>query len=151
MGVRYEEAETTSTSSITRPAYVAAANALIFTMQEGNSVETGSSDAVLPTLQASLGISDTEVVRFSYSETISRPHLADLSAGRTYSSGDFQQNRADGGNPHLQPYAAKNIDLAYENYYKEGSYVALNLFHKDLEDFIGRETATNVVLFDDLL
>ena len=150
LGIRYEEAETTSTSSITRPAYVAAANALVFTMQEGNSVETGTSDAVLPTLQASLGISDTEVVRFSYSETISRPHLADLSAGRTYSSGDFQQNRADGGNPHLQPYASKNIDLAYENYYKEGSYFALNLFHKDLEDFIGRETATNVVLFDDL-
>lgn len=150
LGVRYEEAETTSTSNVTRPAYAAAANTLVFTMQEGYSVETGSSDAVLPTLQASLGISDTEVVRFSYSETISRPHLADLSAGRTYSSSNFQLARADGGNPALQPYAAKNFDLAYENYYKEGSYFALNLFHKDLEDFIGRETATNVVLFDDL-
>jgi TonB-dependent receptor len=150
LGVRYEEAETTSTSNITRPAFVAAANTLVYTMQEGNSVETGTSDAVLPTLQASLGITETEVVRFSYSETISRPHLADLSAGRTYSSSDFQQARADGGNPALQPYRATNLDLAYENYYKEGSYYAINLFHKDLTDFIGRETAQDVVLFDDL-
>ena len=150
LGVRYEEAETTSTSNVTRPAYVAAANALVFTMQEGYNVESATTDAVLPTLQASLGISDTEVVRFSYSETISRPHLADLSSGRTYSSGDFQRNIASGGNPQLKPYRSTNIDLAYENYYKEGSYVALNLFHKDLEDFIGRETATDVVLFDDL-
>jgi len=150
LGVRYEEAETTSTSNVTRPAYAAAANALVFTMQEGYSVETATTDAVLPTLQASLGISDTEVVRFSYSETISRPHLADLSAGRTYTGGEFQTARADGGNPQLKPYASTNFDLAYENYYKEGSYFALNLFYKELEDFIGRETATDVVLFDDL-
>ena len=150
LGVRYEEAETTSTSNITRPAYVAAANAFVFTMQEGYSVETGSTDAFLPTLQASLGISDNEVIRASYSKTISRPHLADLSAGRTYSSGEFQTARADGGNPQLEPYASTNIDFAYENYYKEGSYFALNVFHKDLTDFIGRETAQDVVLFDDL-
>lgn len=150
LGVRYEEAETTSTSNVTRPAYAAAANALVFTMQEGYYVESATTDAVLPTLQASLGISDTEVVRFSYSETISRPHLADLSSGRTYSSGDFQRNIASGGNPQLKPYASTNFDLAYENYYNEGSYFALNLFYKELEDFIGRETATDVVLFDDL-
>ena len=150
LGVRYEEAETTSTSNVTRPAYVAAANALVFTMQQGYNVESATTDAVLPTLQASLGISDTEVVRFSYSETISRPHLADLSSGRTYSSGDFQRNIASGGNPQLKPYASTNFDLAYENYYNEGSYFALNLFYKELEDFIGRETATDVVLFDDL-
>ena len=64
LGVRYEEAETTSTSNVTRPAFAAAANQLVFTMQEGYSVETASTDAVLPTLQASLGISDTEVVGF---------------------------------------------------------------------------------------
>ena len=150
LGVRYEEAETTSTSNITRPAYVAAANAFVFTIQEGYSVETGSTDAFLPTLQASLGISENEVIRVSYSKTISRPHLADLSAGRAYSSGEFQTARADGGNPQLEPYASTNIDFAYENYYKEGSYFALNVFHKDLTDFIGRETAENVVLFDDL-
>jgi len=150
VGVRYEEAETTSTSNITRPAYVAAANALVYTMQEGYYVETNTTDAFLPTLQASLGISENEVIRVSYSKTISRPHLADLSAGRTYASGDFQTATASGGNPQLEPYASTNIDFAYENYYKEGSYFAVNVFHKDLTDFIGRETATNVVLFDDL-
>ena len=150
LGVRYEEAETTSTSNITRPAYAAAADALVFTMQEGYAVETASTDAFLPTLQASLGISENEVIRVSYSKTISRPHLADLSAGRSYTGGAFQTARADGGNPQLEPYASTNIDFAYENYYKEGSYFALNVFHKDLTDFIGRETAENVVLFDDL-
>jgi TonB-dependent receptor len=150
LGVRYEEAETTSTSNVTRPAYVAAADKFTYTMQEGYSVESATTDAVLPTFQASLGISDSEVVRFSYSETISRPHLADLSAGRTYGSAAFQRASAAGGNPALEPYESTNLDLAYENYYKEGSYYAVNVFHKDLTNFIGRETAENVVLFDDL-
>jgi TonB-dependent receptor len=150
LGVRYEEAETVSTSNLSRPAYVAAANFLVFTMEEGTSTESGATDAFLPSLQASLGISDTEVVRFSYSETISRPHLADLSAGRSYGSRQFQVATASGGNPQLEPYESTNFDLAYENYYKEGSYFSFNLFHKDLTNYVGREVAQNVVLFDDL-
>mgnify|MGYP003321222247 FL=1 len=33
-----------------------------------------------------------------------------------------------------------NIDLAFEYYYAEGSYAAVNIFQKDLKDFPGNST-----------
>ena len=41
------------------------------------------------------------------------------------------------GNPNLQPYEANNFDLAYEYYYAEGSYFALNYFRKDIDGYHG--------------
>ena len=40
------------------------------------------------------------------------------------------QRKANVGNTQLLPYVSDNIDVAYENYYAEGSYVAVNVFHK---------------------
>ena len=39
------------------------------------------------------------------------------------------------GNPNLQPYEAVNLDLAYEHYYAEGSYFAVNYFRKEIDNF----------------
>ena len=39
------------------------------------------------------------------------------------------------GNPDLQPYESVNLDLAYEYYYAEGSYFAVNYFRKDISDY----------------
>ena len=39
------------------------------------------------------------------------------------------------GNPALEPYESTNFDLAYEYYYKEGSYVAVNVFVKEIEGY----------------
>ena len=37
----------------------------------------------------------------------------------------------------MEPYESVNYDLAYEYYYKEGSYVALNLFVKEISGYHG--------------
>ena len=41
------------------------------------------------------------------------------------------------GNPNLQPYESTNFDIAYEHYYAEGSYFAVNYFVKQIEDYHG--------------
>ena len=41
------------------------------------------------------------------------------------------------GNPALEPYESINYDLAYEYYYKEGSYVSVNFFVKDISGYHG--------------
>jgi TonB-dependent receptor len=44
------------------------------------------------------------------------------------------------GNPDLAPLESTNFDLAYENYYAEGSYFAVNYFRKNIDSFIGSST-----------
>ena len=48
------------------------------------------------------------------------------------------------GNPDLQPYEAKNLDLAYEYYYAEGSYFAVNYFRKDIEGYHGSQNGSGM-------
>jgi TonB-dependent receptor len=40
----------------------------------------------------------------------------------------------------LAPLESTNFDLAYENYYAEGSYFAVNYFRKEIDGFIGSST-----------
>ena len=112
------------------------------TTTAGSALLTDVSDSttqnlLLPALSMSWAMSEDEVVRFGLSQSIARPALRDLSS--VYSLGVEARTTptASVGNPQLEPMKSTNIDVAYENYYKEGSYFAINLFHKELEDFIG--------------
>jgi TonB-dependent receptor len=93
----------------------------------------------------SLGITDSQVIRFSYSESMARPSLQDLKSQLSYGNKNFIQGTASGGNPDLEPLMSKNFDISYENYYAEGSYLAINYFKKDIEDFIGTKTVFGTV------
>jgi TonB-dependent receptor len=108
----------------------------------GSALLTDVSDSttqnlLLPALSMSWAMSEDEVVRFGLSQSVARPALRDLSS--VYSLGVEARTipTASVGNPQLEPMKSTNIDIAYENYYKEGSYFAVNVFHKELEDFIG--------------
>jgi TonB-dependent receptor len=46
------------------------------------------------------------------------------------------------GNPNLQPYESENLDLAYEHYYAEGSYFAVNYFRKDIDGYHGSQNGS---------
>ena len=99
--------------------------------------DSTTQNLLLPALSMSWAMSEDEVVRFGLSQSVARPALRDLSS--VYSLGVEARTipTASVGNPQLEPMKSTNFDVAYENYYKEGSYFAVNLFHKELEDFIG--------------
>ena len=116
----------------------------------GDALLTDVSDSttqnlLLPALSMSWAMSENEVVRFGLSQSIARPALRDLSS--VYSLGVTQRTvpTASVGNPQLEPMKSTNFDIAYENYYAEGSYVAVNVFHKELEDFISSSTTSESV------
>jgi TonB-dependent receptor len=71
---------------------------------------------------------------------MARPDLFALSSRIDIGNRDFFQLTAEGGNPDLDPLQSTNIDISYENYYSEGSYFAVNLFYKDIKDFVGTKT-----------
>lgn len=98
----------------------------------------GDYDMWLPNFDFSIGLTDDVVARASLSKTMTRPNYGDIQGGLTIAP----LLRVDGGtgsrgNPNLQPFESKNIDLSLEWYYGDDSYVSVGWFHKDVENFIG--------------
>lgn len=100
---------------------------------------SSQSDIVLPSLAFSIAPTENTVVRFSAGTTIARTGLEKLSPNIVFPeflSINNPYHVLTSGNPDLKPLKSQNLDLAFEYYYAEGSYAAINLFQKDLEDFV---------------
>lgn len=144
-GVRYESVETESTS------LYPLVNRIDWNIDglygvRGDATDSsrfGSNSQLLPSIAMSLGVSDTQVVRASWGRSIARPNLGDLESQLAIGAQDFFNLTAIGGNPDLNPLRSSNLDIAYENYYAEGSYVAVNYFRKEIRDFIGNQTVND--------
>ncbi|WNC68696.1 TonB-dependent receptor [Thalassotalea nanhaiensis] len=96
---------------------------------------------VLPSLNLSLALDDTQTIRFGAAKTISRARLDEMNASvsATYnqqpdSNGNYWS--VSGGNPELEPKEAIGIDLTYDNYFSAEGYFSVALFHKDLSEWI---------------
>ena len=147
-GVRYESSDTTSTSLEARPDLIRVdfINGVQYVASGGiiDAPRFGSTEDTLPSIAASYALSDNEVIRFSASKTIARPSLQDKRSQLSYGNADFWNPTANGGNPNLQSLKSNNYDLAYENYYAEGSYYAANIFVKEISDFVSSSTVSGV-------
>ncbi|WP_102797817.1 TonB-dependent receptor [Bowmanella denitrificans] len=91
---------------------------------------------LLPSLNASLEIRDDLIARFSYSQSITRPELGEMSPVTNYGGGKVDALNASGGNPKLKPFESDNLDLTLEWYYSEGSYAAVAMFRKDIDNYV---------------
>ncbi len=103
---------------------------------------------ILPSLNVRLDLQEDMVLRFGYSETLTRPTMDSLvpSTGVTVTRPNNLQ--AEGGNPELKPFLSSNWDLSYEWYYGGGSYFAAAVFSKEVEDFITNSVATETFNLD---
>ncbi len=148
LGVRYEE--TTVVSSALAPNYTGldwvAGNELAL-LSDGSTFTTleGEYDSTLPNFDFSMDLSDSMIARFSWSKTLTRPGYQDIQGGLTLNS----PVRVDGGtgnrgNPALLPFESTNIDLSFEYYYGDESYASIGYFDKDVENFIGTSSVTEL-------
>lgn len=104
----------------------------------------------LPSIDMKLELTDRLHLRFDASRTMTRPALNTLTPVLNVGSGQrVGALTATGGNPSLKPYLADNFDLAAEWYYKPNSYASVNVFIKDVSNFIvagtQRQTINGVV------
>lgn len=146
-GVRYERTEVESTALV--PTYSSivwgSANELnLVRSGTGFSTLKGDYDYWLPSLDLSLDITDSLILRGSYGQSIGRPGWGDIQGGRTFN----ELLRVDGGsgaqgNPGLEPLLSNNFDLSLEWYYGESSYMSVGYFRKNIDNYIG------VTTFDD--
>jgi TonB-dependent receptor len=147
LGVRYEETDVTS--SALSPVYTGlnwnAGNevALITDGTQDFTTFKGSYDYWLPNIDFNLDITDTIVARASYSQTLARPDYVSIQGGLSLNSPvRITGGTGARGNPALKPYLSNNIDLTFEWYYGDSSYVSVGYFHKKVENFIGSSSVT---------
>lgn len=100
---------------------------------------------ILPSFNFTLEPIEDAIVRFSFSESMTRPELSSLAPRFTYNDLRPGALTANGGNVNLKPYTSTNLDLSLEYYLDELSYVSLAVFKKEISDFIVIDSRTEVV------
>lgn len=106
----------------------------------------GKNNYFLPSINFDMSFTDEIVGRASYSRTISRPPIGNLSSNRTFNGNPLVTNRSVSvGNPELKPYVSDNFDLSLEWYYAEGSYASVAYYHKLVDNFLVGTTVNRPV------
>ena len=93
----------------------------------------------LPALNLRLDTTENTVLRFGYSETVTRPTLTALSVSNTF-GGRSNAPISGGGNPTLEAFESKNYDASFEWYFEEVGFVGLAVFHKEFDNFLEAQT-----------
>ncbi len=91
---------------------------------------------LLPSANLSLNLNDEMMLRFAFSETMTRPSLSALNPSTNGFNPRKPNPTASAGNPKLKPYESQNFDVSYEWYYADASYISLAYFHKNTDNFV---------------
>ena len=97
---------------------------------------------ILPSLNLVADFGDGWMLRFGWAKTLMRAPINYLSAASSASVNQFGEWSGSGGNPTLEPYRANAVDLSFEKYIGDASYVALALFYKQLESYVFQQEIT---------
>jgi iron complex outermembrane receptor protein len=95
---------------------------------------------VLPSLNIQANLRDDLIARFGASRAITRPNLAEIAPGLSLAT---DINNASGGNPDLDPFRSKNLDLSVEWYFNRFGNLTGAAFWKDFDSY--ETTATTPV------
>ncbi|MEJ2417630.1 MAG: TonB-dependent receptor [Exilibacterium sp.] len=144
LGLRYVETDTASTghrkdrlSIVAQPPNEGGENLLEVTYTENRPVTIEQSYSnLLPSANVSIDFLNGFVARAAASKVMSRPKIEDIGVNRSYSASHQENFSSGGGNPYLKPYEAKQYDLSLEYYQDNGNAYAVNVFRKDISNFI---------------
>lgn len=88
---------------------------------------------VLPGLHLRYDAGSDWVLRAAANKTVSRPSFGDIAPRIGYNRGDEEVRL---GNPELDPYESRNVDLSFERYIGSTGILSLGLFHKSIDGYI---------------
>jgi iron complex outermembrane receptor protein len=92
---------------------------------------------ILPSVDLNLNITPTLKLRFDASRTLTRPPLSDITPVLNLATSERVNTLvATGGNPGLLPFTSDNVDLGAEWYYARNSYISVDAFVKEINNFI---------------
>lgn len=99
----------------------------------------------LPAANLKVEVRQNVIARLSWSRTLTRPNLSDLSPALSYSNLRPASLVATAGNPDLKPYRSENWDASLEWYYAKGGVVSAAVFRKQIQDYIVQSFATEAL------
>ncbi len=89
---------------------------------------------VLPSFNLNYNFSPDLKLRFGAAEVMARPRYSELAG---YFALDDERLTGGGGNPDLDPYEAKNLNIALEYYFKDnGGIASVEYFRRDIDNYI---------------
>ena len=92
---------------------------------------------LLPNLDFNYALMDDVKLRLDVSRTLTRAPITDLTPDLNVGAGQrVNALNASGGNPDLLPYLSDNVDVGAEWYYSKNSYASIDLFQKDVTNFV---------------
>lgn len=122
-----------------------------------NSSTTKRYNKFLPSFNVAWTIADDFIVRAAGSQALARANYTDLAqlGSLTNNTQDYYNDRkqfgaplpgwyGSGANADLKPFTATQFDLAGEWYYAEHSVVGIDLFKKEVKNFVVPVTVNNV-------
>ncbi|WP_444915447.1 TonB-dependent receptor [Microbulbifer sp. TRSA007] len=93
-------------------------------------------DNFFPSINYKFDYNDNVVLRAAYSESLSRPSFGYLNPSPAKIEYDDGELEVEAGNPELDPYESRNIDLSAEYYADDLGMFSVGLFHKSIDNFI---------------
>ncbi len=99
-----------------------------------------------PSLNLNFDAGRDQVVRVGLAKVLSRANMIDMAGNLdlSYNTGADSSKPAgwngSGGNPKLEPFRAKSLDVSYEKYFGKKGYVSVAGFFKDLDSYIVRQS-----------
>ncbi|QLE85466.1 TonB-dependent receptor [Shewanella sp. Scap07] len=107
----------------------------------------------LPSMNISLGLTDSQRIVFAAARTMSRARMDQMNASASFNydptgpGGIYYTGSS--GNPQLKPWMANQVDLSYENYFSDQGYFAIAAYYKKLENTVYTDTV--FIDFEDVI
>ncbi|WP_190276458.1 TonB-dependent receptor [Tsuneonella flava] len=98
----------------------------------------------LPSLNVKLGVTSDFILRMAASKVMTRPTLSDLSPRQSIQTNPGNETIRR-GNPDLQPFRAKQVELGAEWYFANNSLLSGAVFYKKIDSFVTLVTTPQVV------
>ena len=91
---------------------------------------------LFPSVNFNYDYSDNIVLRAAYTESLARPSFGDLNPSPAAIEYDDGELEVEAGNPMLDPYEARNLDVSFEYYADTLGMFSLGAFHKQIDNFV---------------
>lgn len=98
----------------------------------------------LPSLNVKLNVTPEFILRLAASKVLTRPTLSDLSPRQSIQTNPGNETIRR-GNPDLEPFRAKQVELGAEWYFTSNSLLSGAVFYKDIESFVTLVTTPQLV------
>ncbi|KAF1695739.1 TonB-dependent receptor [Pseudoxanthomonas jiangsuensis] len=108
---------------------------------------------VLPSATLNFRLADDHMLRLAAAKVVARPPLDELRTGRALDDPNTTvgQLTGSGGNPHLEPFRATQLDASYEWYFHEESMAAVSVYRKWVDSTIGYKVGHETIDGNDYL